>query len=121
MRTELQVASARAISRPVQADSGKSITVQADSEDHSWFSIPARDLLGSDPGLALHVLTGISESSGYRYASGERGVPGYVIRQLLHGQQGGQWLAAIMHGCSAPWWSDLQKHQRMGSAAEAAR
>jgi hypothetical protein len=74
-------------------------------------------LLGSDPGLALHILTGISESSGYRYASGARPVPGDIIRLLLRGPQGAQWLAAVMDGSDAPWWREHQREQKLVAAA----
>lgn len=90
-----------------------------DSDD--WFKRTARDLLGSDPGLALHVLTGISASSGYRYANGHREVPGNIVRLLLRGPQGRQWHAALMEGCDEPWWIEFQRHERMGAAADAAR
>lgn len=97
-------------------DSEKSLTVQTDSDDNAWFSVPARVLLGSDPGLALHVLTGVSESSGYRYANGSRAVPGYIIRQLLRSPHGWQWLAAIMDGCKEPWWVETKYGRRAVAA-----
>jgi len=84
-----------------------------DSDDSAWFVTPARDLLGSDPGLALHVLTGISESSGYRYANGSRGVPGNLVRWLLRSGHGRQWLNAIMDGCEEEWWRDYQRAERI--------
>lgn len=105
----------------VQTDSescGRTSTVQTDSEFCDRFAAAARDLLGSDPGLALHVLTGISESSGYRYASGERPAPGDVLFQLLRGPHGAQWLAALMHGCTAEWWLGHERTLRLAAAAE---
>lgn len=108
MRGIVPVEKTEAISTAVQTGSEKSSTVQTDTEDHRWFTIPARHLLGSDPGLALHVLIGVSESSGYRYAKGERGISGLNMRQLLHSRHGEPWLAAIMDGCTEPWWIELQ-------------
>jgi hypothetical protein len=121
MRVLSDTGASSAINLPVRAESGKSIAVQTDSDNNGWFSNPARVLLGSDPGLALHVLTGISESSGYRYASGERAVPGWVIRGLLHGPQGWQWLNAVMDGSTAVWWTELVERKRCADAYEAAR
>jgi len=97
----------------VRSDSEKSSAVQMDGDDEKWFSIPARALLGSDPGLALHMLTGISESSGYRYANGLRGVPGKLLRLLLRSDHGRQWLNAIMDGCEAEWWRDHKRAERI--------
>lgn len=101
---------------PVRPDSDGSFTVQSDSDDSCWFKGAARALLGSDPGLALHVLTGCSESSGYRYASGTRDVPEYVVRQLLRSPQGWQWLCALMEGSTEQWWRDVHRARRLAEA-----
>jgi hypothetical protein len=34
-------------------------------------------------------------------------VPSYVLRKLLRGQDGAQWLEAIMDGCGDNWWLDM--------------
>lgn len=119
-----------AISQPVQSASETSAvvravpiptpTVQTDSNENAWFSIPAQALLGSDPGLALHIITHktISESSGYRYASGERSMPLNVFRAMLHDPQGGPWLAVLMDGCTAPWWLAMQRDIKLAAVAQ---
>lgn len=116
MHGSIPTASLAAIKAPVRSDSEKTIAVQMDSDDNEWFVVPARDLLGSDPGLALHVLTGISESSGYRYANGSRAVPGNLVRWLLRSDHGRQWLNAIMDGSTVEWWRDYQRAERISFA-----
>lgn len=116
MHGSISAASPAAIKAAVHSGSEKTPTVQMDSDDNGWFVIPARDLLGSDPGLALHVLTGISESSGYRYANGSRGVPGNLVRWLLRSDHGRQWLNAIMDGSTVEWWRDYQRAERISFA-----
>lgn len=103
---------------PARVGSGINSPAQMGSEaDFSWFSSPCRALLGSDPGLALHVSIGVPERTAYRYASGERPVPGYIVRELLRSPQGWQWLAAFMDGSDAEWWRDLDRARRVGIAA----
>jgi hypothetical protein len=99
--------------QPPKCESDKTSTVQTDSDENAWFSVPARVLLGSDPGLALHVLTGVSESSGRRYASGERGIPGNLLRDLQRGKHGQQWTAATLDGCE--WWKEYQRVHEIGA------
>lgn len=91
-------------------------TAQTGSEDNAWFSEPAQSLLGSDPGLALNVLTGVPDRSCYRYASGERAVTGYIVYRLLRSKHGRQWLNAFMDGCEEEWWLALQDEIRVGAA-----
>jgi hypothetical protein len=95
-------------------------TPENESDFCGCFKFAARQLLGSDPGLALHVLTGISESSGYRYASGERPAPGYVLWQLLRSDQGWQWLCGLMDGSDAEWFEELKRAKRKTEAFDAA-
>ena len=110
---------ADAICASARLGSEKTSTAQMGSEpDNAWFSGPARILLGSDPGLGLHVLTGTPERTSYRYTSGERSVPGYIIRQLLRGPHGEQWLAALMDGCGAEWWLEIQRARRIAAALD---
>lgn len=116
MHGSISTAGNAAIKAPVRSDSGKNSTFQTDSDDNEWFVAPARDLLGSDPGLALHVLTGISESSGYRYANGSRAVPGNLVRWLLRSDHGRQWLNAIMDGSTVEWWRDYRRAERISFA-----
>lgn len=116
MHGSIPTASMAAIKATVRSDSEKTPTVHLDSDESGWFVRPARDLLGSDPGLALHVLTGISESSGYRYANGSRAVPGNLVRWLLRSDHGRQWLNAIMDGSTVEWWRDYQRAERISFA-----
>ena len=103
----------------VRLGSEKSVTAQTGSEaDNAWFSGPARAMLGSDPGLGLHILTGIPERTAYRYASGERAPPAYLIRELLRGPHGEQWLSAIMDGSNVQWWRDMQRAERIAAAID---
>src|SRR5262249_19237495 len=90
----------RATSEADRADSGRKTAVQLVSEYAGWFAELARPLLaGGDRGHLLHVLTDVHERSCHRYASGERGPTGWLVRQLLWSPQGRTWLNAIMEGC----------------------
>lgn len=120
MRESLAASSVVAIFPVARSGSEKTSAAQTGSDDHRWFSDPAHVLLGSDPGLALHTLTGMPERTCYRYTSGERGIPGFALRQLLRGPQGAQWLAAIMDGADAEWWREHERARRVGAAALAA-
>lgn len=97
-----------AIKVPDQTDSHKPDTVQMDSDDEQWFAAVVRRLLPKDAGFALHLETGFDERSCYRYASGERAIPSYMLRELLRGPNGWQWLCGTLDGCTAPWWIELQ-------------
>lgn len=126
MRAELSAARKAATNCAVRLGSELSLqasetlpetsTAHAGSEDNSWFSNPAQVLLGSDPGLALNVLTSVPDRSCYRYASGERAVTGYIVYRLLRSKQGRQWLNAIMDGCTEEWWLTHQDELRLGAA-----
>lgn len=87
----------------------KSITAQTDSDVDPWFKNASRTLLGSDPGLALHITTGVPERTCYRYAGGERPPTAHIIRSLLQSESGWPWLCALMEGSSPEWWRDLQR------------
>lgn len=89
--------------------------------DENWFAEMAQALLVPKPGTALHYITGFDERSCQRYAAGSVKPPAYFIRALLRSEQGGPILAALMDGCTARWWVDFQRYQRMGLAAETAR
>ncbi len=104
--------------------------VETKSADNSvgdgdeWFADLARPLLGKDkPGMELDCITGLvfGERNCQRYAAGHVKPPAYFLRSLLRSPQGWQWLCACMEGCSDPWWVELQKHKRMGEAADRAR
>jgi hypothetical protein len=89
-----------------------------DATAHSgstWFSLVARALLGKDAGLHLHLLTGFPERTCYRYTARDnpRDPPTYLLRRLLHSEQGWIWFEATMDGCDAEWWRDLQKARRI--------
>lgn len=104
----------------------RTITVQTDTApdqtvSENWFADIARVLLAKDAGLTLHLITGFEERTCYRYASGDRKPPAYFLRALLRSEQGAVFFAAIMDGCKAQWWLDLERHRRMGVAADGAR
>lgn len=92
---------------------------QSGSESCGWFPKAASVLLGSDPGLALHLLTGCAERTGYRYASGERDPSAHVIASLLRSEHGWQWLSALMDGAQPAWWSDLRRARRVVAQLDA--
>ncbi len=89
------------------SESGKSIASTSESDDCAWFTEPARHLLGSDPGLALHYLSEEPESTCRRIFRGHW--PSlFLYRKLLWKGQGWTWLAILMDGCEAPWWREIQ-------------
>lgn len=110
MHTDLSV-SARAVT--VQTVTA---TDQMVSDDEGWFPQACRSLVPNDGGLALHVLTGFEERTCYRYAAGDRKPPAYFLRALLRSEHGWQWLAVLMDGSDAQWWTDIQR-ARLRSAA----
>lgn len=83
-----------------------------------WFSRIAQGMWDHKPGLALHLETDCGERNGHRYASGDVAVPSFVVRQLLRGLHGHQWLNAIMDGSGAEWWAELQRHADIGRRVE---
>jgi hypothetical protein len=46
-------------------------------------------------------------------------VPGYVIYLALRSNHGWQWISAVMDGCAADWWKQLQLDRKQASAARA--
>ena len=105
------------LSAIIPADQSGADSAQTGSE---FFASACKTIFGKDAGLALSLATGVPERSCYRYASGEREVPVMVLRAILHSRQGEPFLAALMDGCSAAWWAELQLHRRMGRAAHEA-
>lgn len=95
----------------------KSLTAQTDSDVDPWFKNASRALLGSDPGLSLHLATGVPERTCYRYAGGERPPTAHIVRALLQSDSGWQWLCAIMDGAEPAWWHALQRECKIGRAA----
>lgn len=113
---EAEIAAINASDQKVRAipDIAVQSVVQSDSE---FFSSACKQVFGGkDAGLQLHLATGVNERSCYRYAAGEREVPVLVLRSLLHSEQGEPFLAALMHGCTAPWWNEFHRHARIGAA-----
>ena len=82
-----------------------------------WFPEAAQAVLGKDAGLHLHYLTGFPERSCYYYAAGKREPRVDFIRALVRSPQGEPFFNAIMSGCTAQWWLDLQRERRVGAAA----
>lgn len=76
--------------------------------DEFWFAQTCRALFHHKAGTILHYITGFDERSCQRYASGCVKPPAYFLRRLLRHQDGLAWLRAIMDGCDAPWWQELQ-------------
>lgn len=122
MHGRIPAASAAAISTTVQTVRGNSVPESSDqtvSDECGRFARAAPVLLGSDPGIALHLLTGCAERTGYRYASGDRSPPEHVITALLRSGHGWQWLSAIMEGHQPEWWRDLQRARRVVAQLDA--
>ena len=98
------------------------ITSASDSENSDWFGCVARALLGKEPGVGLHYITGFPVSSCEKYAAkteaSRRQPPGYFIRELIRSKDGEPFLRALMDGCTAQWWIEFQRHARMGAAAD---
>lgn len=101
------------------------ITSASDSENSDWFGAVARALLGKEPGVGLHYITGFPVSSCEKYAAkteaSRRQPPGYFIRELMRSNEGEPFFLAIMDGCTAAWWVDRQRYERMGRGADNAR
>ena len=105
--------------------SDSEITSGLDSDD--WFGPLVRPMLGKEPGVALHHIVGddfpISTCAKYvaKTEASRRQPGGWFIRQLIRSTHGEPFFRALMDGCTARWWSDFQKHERMGRAADNAR
>jgi hypothetical protein len=102
----------------ISTDQSGEDSAQTGSE---FFASVCKTIFGKDAGLALSLATGVPERSCYRYASGDRDVPVLVLRAILHSDQGEPFARALMDGCTADWWIEFQKHERMGRAADGAR
>ena len=94
---------------PTPAKAASEVTDQSSDQTVSrWFPAIVSQLLPKDAGLALHLTTGFEERSCYRYAAGDRKIPGDFLRALLRSEQGFTWLAAVMDGAEPDWWCELQ-------------
>lgn len=76
--------------------------------DAEWFAVTCQYLFKHKAGTILHSLTGIDERSCQRYAAGSVRPPAAFLRALLRNEGGFSWLCAIMDGCEAVWWQELQ-------------
>lgn len=89
-----------------ESNTGDEISAQTGSE---FFASVCKAIFGKDAGLALSMATGVPERSCYRYAAGDRDVPVLVLRAVLHSEQGEPFHTALMEGCTATWWLELQR------------
>lgn len=127
MLDKLSSATAVATKAASSSGSGSEITSALDSDGSDWFGELARPLLGKEPGVALHYIVGddfpISTCAKYvaKTEASRRQPPGWLIRELVRSKQGEPFFRAIMDGCTAEWWLDFQRHERMGRAAERER
>lgn len=121
MRTELSVAAAAA----TKANGNLAVREFTDGkfavEDRGWFAEMAQALLPEKPGTALWSITGYDERLCQRYAAGHTKPSAFFLRVLLRSDQGEPFFRALMDGCTAAWWIEFQKHERMGRAADDAR
>lgn len=76
--------------------------------EDGWFGVAAQILLAPNPGKILDLEADCGSRNGYRYAEEGTPVPSYVVRRLLRGPHGWQWLSALMDGCDQSWWRELQ-------------
>lgn len=84
-----------------------------------WFAEAMRSL-GINAEM-LHTLTSDEPEqlrSCYRYASGERMPPGWLIVKLIRSEAGPQFMALI--AANADWWRSQQRALKIGRAAIAA-
>jgi hypothetical protein len=95
-----------------------SITSASGSEPDDWFGELARPLLGKEPGVALHYITGFSASTCAKYVAkteaSRRQPPAFLLRQIIRADQGEPFFRALMDGCTAQWWLDLQHQASVG-------
>lgn len=95
---------------------------QTDSDaGNDWFVSVIEKLLPKDAGFALHIITGFEDRTCYRYANGDRKVPGYFLLMLLCSPQGETFMRAFMHGRDVPWWRDMERAKACADAFERAR
>jgi hypothetical protein len=96
----------------------QSSTLASGSDRHEWFYAAACSLLGKDPGLQLHLLTGYPVSSCSAYVHNEwpkrRRPPEHFIRTACHLPNERGFFDAFMHDCAAPWWLDFNRHADIG-------
>lgn len=76
--------------------------------EENWFAKTCRCLFEHKAGTILHYISGVDERSCQRYAAGTVKPPAWFLRKLLRDQGGFTWLCAIMDGCDAVWWHELQ-------------
>lgn len=107
-----------AINPASASGSDSAITSASDSENSDWFGSVARALLGKEPGVGLHYITGFPISSCEKYAAkteaSRRQPPGYFIRELIRSNEGEPFFLALMDGCAAPWWLERQRAVEIG-------
>jgi hypothetical protein len=110
-----------AISSNSASGSVSAITSASDSENSDWFGAVARALLGKEPGVGLHYITGFPVSSCEKYAAkteaSRRQPPGFFLRELIRAKEGEPFFLALMEGCTAPWWIEFEHAARVGAAA----
>lgn len=100
------------------AEPARPSTLARGSDRHEWFYTAACSLLGKDPGLQLHLLTGYPVSSCSAYVHNEwskrRRPPEHFIRAVCHLHDERGFFDAFMAECAAPWWLDLNRHADIG-------
>lgn len=115
MRVLSTATSARANEVDAKNETGKSVASKVETDDCTWFKKPAREMLGTNPGLALHYVTGEPESTCHYAFRGPNGPSLYLYRKLLWADEGERWLNVIMDGCEAEWWTE---HQALSTRIE---
>jgi hypothetical protein len=95
----------------------KTTGVKSDASERGWFSDAAQELLPDKAGTALHYITGYDERLCQKYAAGHVRPSAHFLRVLLRSDHGATWLAAVMDGCTAPWWLERERARHVGEAA----
>ena len=119
MGQNLSPSGANAICSTLGNKGNSSNTLATENED--WFAPVAWEILGKEAGLHLHYITGWPLSSCYAFvakdAEKRRKLHHQFLRALLHSDQGEPFHTALMDGCTAPWWLEMQHQRRVGAAA----
>lgn len=115
MREILSTPERGAISAGGTSAVGKSPDGRFAIDDEHWFSEMAQDLLPTKPGTALHFITAYDERLCQRYAAGSVKPSAYFLRRLLRSDHGATFLAALMDGSQAKWWTDHLRAERVAA------
>jgi hypothetical protein len=81
------------------------------------FGRMAHALWPSKTAAAIEYYTGVPDRTARQHASGKSDPASAHLVAVLQSDQGWRALEWIMRGNKQSWWTDLQKHKRVGAAA----